>query len=242
MTLPRFYQASPLIPEQTVTLTEDVFGHAIRVLRLPVDEQLILFNGDGNDYVCQLTDISKKQATAKVLTQLPVNNESPVHIHLGQVISRGDRMDFVLQKSVELGVNTITPLFSERCGVKLTGDRLVKRQQQWQKIVHSACEQCGRAVIPQVMPPIELTDWLNQPDNALKLSLHPRAQGSISQLPQPASSVRLVIGPEGGLSADELAHCQQAGFIDVLMGPRVLRTETAALAAITLIQSHFGDL
>ena len=227
MTLPRFYQASPLIPEQTVTLTEDVFGHAIRVLRLPVDEQLILFNGDGND--------SKKQATAKVLTQLPVNNESPVHIHLGQVISRGDRMDFVLQKSVELGVNTITPLFSERCGVKLTGDRLVKRQQQWQKIVHSACEQCGRAVIPQVMPPIELTDWLNQPDN-------PRAQGSISQLPQPASSVRLVIGPEGGLSADELAHCQQAGFIDVLMGPRVLRTETAALAAITLIQSHFGDL
>jgi 16S rRNA (uracil1498-N3)-methyltransferase len=171
-----------------------------------------------------------------------VENESPLNIHLAQGISRGDRMDFTLQKSVELGVNTITPIFTERCGVKLSGERLEKKHQQWQKIVISACEQSGRCAVPIVATPIYLADWLAQETAALKLNLHPKAEHSIMNLPIENQRVRLLIGPEGGLSDDEIANANKAGFHDVLLGPRVLRTETAALTAITALQCRYGDL
>lgn len=151
-------------------------------------------------------------------------------------------MDFTLQKSVELGVDTITPLFSERCGVKLTGERLDKKIQQWQKIVISACEQCGRSKLPEVRPAMELADWCAENDGALKLNLHPRASHGINGLTLPNHKIRLLIGPEGGLSAQEIAMTEQQHFTDVLLGPRVLRTETAAMTAITALQLRFGDL
>lgn len=170
------------------------------------------------------------------------DRESPLHIHLGQVMSRGEKMEFTIQKSIELGVSLITPLFSERCGVKLDSERLNKKRQQWQKIAIAACEQCGRNRVPEIRPPIALEAWCAEQDSGLKLNLHPRAHASINTLPLPVERVRLLIGPEGGLSADEIAMTARYQFTDILLGPRVLRTETTALTAITALQVRFGDL
>lgn len=243
MANPRIYQASIYTLHETVKLSDDAFGHLIRVLRLKEGDQVVLFNGEeAFQYQAKLIDISKKQAYAEILTKDVIDNESPLNIHLGQGISRGDRMDFTLQKSVELGVNTITPLFTERCGVKLNAERLEKKRQQWQKIVISACEQSGRASIPVVAEPMLLVDWLKQETSALKINLHPKAQHSIMSLPMENTRVRLLIGPEGGLSDEEISQANENDFVDVLLGPRVLRTETAALTAITALQCRFGDL
>ncbi|WDE06628.1 16S rRNA (uracil(1498)-N(3))-methyltransferase [Thalassomonas viridans] len=244
---PRIYQDQPLKVGEKVQLNTDAFGHTIRVLRLNEGDMVTLFNGrltDGNycQYQGELVNVTKKQAEVLLTDCQVVSNESPLNIHLGQGISRGDRMDFTLQKSVELGVNTITPVFTERCGVKLSGERLAKKRDQWQKIVISACEQSGRCAVPVVADPVSLSEWLGQETSALKLNLHPRAQHSIMTLPQENQRVRLLIGPEGGLSDEEINQANGAGFVDILLGPRVLRTETAALTAISALQCRFGDL
>jgi 16S rRNA (uracil1498-N3)-methyltransferase len=240
---PRIYQQGLFTINETITLSEDAFGHAVRVLRLRAGDHIILFNGSESfQYSATLTEVSKKSAQVKINTKELVNSESPLNIHLGQGISRGDRMDFTLQKSVELGVNTITPLFTERCGVKLNAERLEKKRQQWQKIVISACEQSGRIYVPTVNEPMMLADWLKQETSALKINLHPKAQHSIMTLPIENTRVRLLVGPEGGLDDEEIAQARQCQFHDVLLGPRVLRTETAALTAITALQCRFGDL
>ncbi len=240
---PRIYQQSQLTLNGTVTLSDDAFGHSVRVLRLKEGDSITLFNGfDSFQYTAILANVNKKSAQAKIISQEQVNSESPLNIHLGQGISRGDRMDFTLQKSVELGVNTITPLFTERCGVKLNTERLEKKRQQWQKIVISACEQSGRTHVPIVAEPLLLIDWLKQETSALKINLHPKAEHSIMTLPTENTRVRLLVGPEGGLSDEEISQANQHNFHDVLLGPRVLRTETAALTAITALQCRFGDL
>jgi 16S rRNA (uracil1498-N3)-methyltransferase len=252
MSNPRIYQQQSFSIGDTITLSEDAFGHTIRVLRLKSGDTLTLFNGEFNDgllgdYQAELTDVNKKNAQAVITSFTEKHVESPLNIHLGQGISRGDRMDFTLQKSVELGVNTITPLFTERCGVKLTGERLQKKIDQWQKIVIGACEQSGRCSVPIVMPAVYLDEWLAQQSVSLKLNLHPKAQYSIMNLPEKnitdsKQRVRLLIGPEGGLSDDEIKRANEAFFVDVLLGPRILRTETAALTAITALQCRFGDI
>lgn len=244
---PRIYQNQQWDINQTITLNDDAFGHTIRVLRLKDGDHITLFNGlKFNDcygeYEAELVNVSKKSAQAIIHGFTPVVNESPVNIHLGQVISRGDRMDFTLQKSVELGVNNITPLFSERCGVKISTERLQKKVDQWQKIVISACEQSGRCIVPHVNDAIHMSEWLEQATSALKLNLHPKAQHSIISLPNTNDRIRLLIGPEGGLSDDEILQAKDQQFVDVLLGPRVLRTETAALTAITAIQCRYGDI
>ena len=248
---PRIYQAQLFNVGQIQPLSEDAFGHVVRVLRLKEGDCITLFNGmvEENEhqqgyfeYQANLCNVSKKLADIEIISKNVVVNESPLNIHLGQGISRGERMDFTLQKSVELGVNTITPIFTERCGVKLTGERLEKKREQWQKIVISACEQSGRCTVPLVEPAIYLDEWLKQETSALKLNLHPKAQHSIMNLPIENKRVRLLIGPEGGLSDNEIAQANTAGFHDVLLGPRVLRTETAALTAITALQCRYGDL
>jgi len=243
MSNPRIYQNTPFKLNETVALNSDAFGHLVRVLRLKEGDELTIFNGlEPYQYSAKLLNITKKQADIEILQRENVNNESPLNIHLGQGISRGDRMDFTLQKSVELGVNTITPLFTERCGIKLVGERLTKKHQQWQKIVNSACEQSGRCIIPKVVKPMYLDDWLTQETSALKLNLHPKAQHSIINLPIENQRVRLLIGPEGGLSDNEINQASKENFQDVLLGPRILRTETAALTAITALQCRYGDL
>ncbi|MEL4430292.1 16S rRNA (uracil(1498)-N(3))-methyltransferase [Shewanella mangrovisoli] len=242
MRVPRIYQPHPLAVNQQLNLDEDGAAHIGKVLRMGSGEHISLFNGDGNDYLAEIVDAGKKSVTVNVLSCEANPSESPLNLHLGQVISRGDRMEFTIQKSVELGVNTITPLFSDRCGVKLTGERLEKKIQQWQKIVISACEQSGRSQVPIVRPAMELQEWCSEPTSALKLNLHPRAAHGINGLDLSHTRVRLLIGPEGGLSAEEIAMTETYQFTDVLLGPRVLRTETASLTAITALQLRFGDL
>ncbi|HAY95987.1 MULTISPECIES: 16S rRNA (uracil(1498)-N(3))-methyltransferase [Shewanella] len=242
MRVPRIYQPQPLAINQQLNLDEDGAAHIGKVLRMGNGEHISLFNGDGNDYLAEIVDAGKKHVTVKLLSCEANLSESPLNLHLGQVISRGDRMEFTIQKSVELGVNTITPLFSDRCGVKLNGERLEKKIQQWQKIVVSACEQSGRSQVPMVRPAMDLHDWCSEPTSALKLNLHPRAAHGINGLDLAHTRVRLLIGPEGGLSAEEIAMTETYQFTDVLLGPRVLRTETASLTAITALQLRFGDL
>lgn len=247
MRIPRVFQDDAFADNQIITLSDDVFGHVVKVLRLKAGDEIRLFNGKSEngsyfEYRARLQDVSKKSASALIVATTEVSNESPLNIHLGQGISRGDRMDFTLQKSVELGVNTITPIFTERCGVKLSGERVAKKQEQWQKIVNSACEQSGRCAVPKVLPAISLKEWIEQETSALKLNLHPKAEHSIMSIPADNTRVRLLIGPEGGLSDDEISQANEAGFQDVLLGPRVLRTETAALTAISALQCRFGDL
>ena len=237
----RLFQPGVLTPGQTVALCEDAANHAGKVLRMLPGDALELFNGDGQNYAAQITEVGKKQLWVQIQSAAANPVESPLHLHLGQGISRGDRMDFAIQKAVELGVSEITPLFTERCGVKLDAERLEKKREQWQKIVISACEQSGRSVVPPVHLPVTLEKWLAQDDNCLKLTLDPWTSATIKQL-TPTNRLRLVIGPEGGFSDREVAATTAAGFQPVRLGPRVLRTETAALTAIAALQLQLGDL
>lgn len=243
MRIPRIYHPESLEYQTQCQLSEDAANHVGRVLRMVEGEQLELFDGSNHIYPAIITESNKKSVKVNILGRELSNKESNLKIHLGQVISRGERMEFTIQKSVELGVNVITPLWSERCGVKLDGERMDKKIQQWQKIVIAACEQCGRNVVPEIRPLMKLQDWCAEDDGALKLNLHPRAQHSIKTLPMiPKDGVRLLIGSEGGLSEQEIVQTQQNGFTEILLGKRVLRTETASLAAISALQIYFGDL
>lgn len=242
MRIPRIHHPDSLSVGQDVALSEDAANHVGRVLRMGAGQAIQLFDGSNQVFDAEIVQADKKTVRVKVLAGNEDDRESPLWLHLGQVMSRGEKMEFTIQKAVELGVNVITPLFSERCGVKLDTERLNKKLQQWQKIAIAACEQCGRNRVPEVRPAMELEAWCAEPDEALRLNLHPRASASINTLPQPVERVRLLIGPEGGLSADEIAMTADHQFTDILLGPRVLRTETTALTAITALQVRFGDL
>ena len=242
MRIPRIHHPEPIHQLGSLALGEDAAGHVGRVLRMKEGQEVLLFDGSGAEFPAEITEVSKKNVTVNVTERIERSSESPLDLHLGQVISRGDKMEFTIQKSVELGVNTITPLISERCGVKLDAKRFEKKLAQWQKIAIAACEQCGRNTVPVIRPIMQLEEWCSEPSEALKLNLHPRAKYSINTLPEPISKVRLLIGPEGGLSAEEISMTEQYKFEETLLGPRVLRTETAALTAITALQVRFGDL
>ncbi len=229
MRIPRIYHPTSLNSLTSCALSEDGANHVGRVLRMQPGDQLELFDGSNHIYQAVINAVTKKSVNVDILNR--------------QLDDRGERMEFTIQKSVELGVNVITPLWSERCGVKLDGERMEKKIQQWQKIAIAACEQCGRNTIPEIRPLMKLQQWCAEPDDALKLNLHPRASYSIRTLPAISKAgVRLLIGSEGGLSPQEIAQTEEHGFVEVLLGKRVLRTETAAMAAITALQVCFGDL
>lgn len=242
MRIPRIYHPQTIDQLGTLPLGEDAAGHVGRVLRMQPGQELLLFDGSGAEFPASIIEVSKKNVLVEVTERIEHSIESPLDIHLGQVVSRGEKMEFTIQKSVELGVNTITPLISERCGVKLDPKRFEKKLAQWQKIAIAACEQCGRNRVPEVRPLMRLEEWCAEQDDALKLNLHPRARYSINTLPAPVEKVRLLIGPEGGLSEEEISMTEEYQFEETLLGPRVLRTETAALTAITALQVRFGDL
>ncbi len=243
MRVPRIYHPEPLQGLSECDLSEDGANHIGRVLRMQEGDKIELFDGSNHIFPAEICQASKKNVRVRILACELADKESRLHLHLGQVMSRGERMEFTIQKSVELGVQIITPLWSERCGVKLDENRMAKKIQQWQKIAISACEQCGRNVIPEIRPMMKLEDWCAEEPEALKLNLHPRAQYSIKTLPDFAGKpVRLLIGSEGGLSAKEIAETVKQGFTEIQLGKRVLRTETAALTAITALQVCFGDL
>ncbi|WP_312213024.1 16S rRNA (uracil(1498)-N(3))-methyltransferase [Pseudescherichia sp.] len=242
MRKPRIYHPELLTVGQQVALSDDAANHVGRVLRMGAGQALQLFDGSNQLFEAEILRADKKSVVVNLLSGETDDRESPLHIHLGQVMSRGEKMEFTIQKSIELGVSLITPLFSERCGVKLDAERLNKKIQQWQKIAIAACEQCGRNRIPEIRPAMDLEAWCAEPEDGLKLNLHPRASASINTLPLPVERVRLLIGPEGGLTANEIAMTAEYQFTDILLGPRVLRTETTALTAITALQVRFGDL
>lgn len=242
MRIPRIYHPQPLQANTELALSDEAANHVGRVLRMTEGQSLQLFDGSNQVFAAEIIRADKKNLIVRLAEGQLEDRESPLNLHLGQVISRGEKMEFTVQKSIELGVDVITPLFSERCGVKLDGERLAKKIQQWQKIAIAACEQCGRNKIPEIREAMQLTDWCAEQDDSLKLNLHPRASHSINTLPSSLNKVRLLIGPEGGLSADEIAMTSRLGFTDILLGPRVLRTETTALTAITALQVRFGDL
>lgn len=241
MRQPRFYDPQLLATNTTIKLGDDATQH-INVLRLKANIAITLFNGQGGEFEATLVDVQKRSCVVKIEKFIETSNESPLHLHLGQVISRGDRMEFVIQKAVELGVNEITPLISERCGVKINPERMAKKQQQWQKIAISACEQSGRNIVPIIHTTQSLADWCATDRDAVKLTLHPRAKYSINTLPENINNIALLIGPEGGFSDQEITLTETLNFTETLLGPRILRTETAALTAITALQCRFGDL
>lgn len=239
---PRIHTSAPLQAGQTVTLDDSAAHHVGKVLRMQPGQPLVLFNGDGNNYPSELDEVGKKQVTARVLDAEPSASEPRLKIVLGQVISKGDRMDYAVQKSTELGVDTIVPLTSERCDVRLKGDREDKRIRHWQQVAISAAEQCGRATVPTITPLSTLSDWFEQSRCCdVRLVLHHRSDQALEQLDHPASGVALLVGPEGGLSEGEIAMAQDQGFRPTTLGPRVLRTETAPVAALTLCQWLWGD-
>lgn len=242
MRVPRIYHPELIQTGTEIALADDAANHVGRVLRMGQGQAIQLFDGSNQVFDAEITRADKKNVIVKVSRGEVDDRESPLHIHLGQVMSRGEKMEFTIQKSIELGVSLITPLFSERCGVKLDAERLNKKIQQWQKIAIAACEQSGRNRIPEIRPAMALEDWCAEEENGLKLNLHPRASQSINTLPLPVERIRLLIGPEGGLTADEIAMTARYQFTDILLGPRVLRTETTALTAITALQVRFGDL
>lgn len=241
MRIPRVYEPQPLIEGAELLLNDSAVQHLGRALRMRPGESIRLFDGQGHEHQAELVELSKRAIRVRVGTPLDTTSESPLQLELGQVMSRGERMDFVVQKATELGVSRIVPLFSERCEVKLNSERQLKRQQHWQQIAISACEQCGRSRVPEISAPQPLQQWLQQCQSELKLVLHPDAPLALSQRPAPGSA-GLLIGPEGGLSDDEINQARQAGFESLRLGPRVLRTETAPLAALTLLQYLWGDL
>ena len=243
MPTPRIYLPSPLTPGTEVALDARAAGHAVRVLRLRVGDALALFNGDGNDYAAELIEIRKEHAVCRILSARERPTESPLHIELAQGISRGERMDYTLQKAVELGVQRIVPLATERSQVKLSGEREEKRLQHWQGIILHACEQSGRSRIPELLPVQRLDQWLaTRAKTGQALFLDPEGDASVSGLKPPIDAFSLLVGPEGGLSPAERELAAHAGFLRLRLGPRILRTETAAITALAALQGIWGDL
>jgi len=243
MRIPRIYQAGDYHVGDQIELDAEASAHLIKVLRRSTGQPLELFNGDGHNYAATLEQVSKKFATARIIDCQRNTSESPLSIHLAQGISRGDRMDFVLQKSVELGVSSITPLFTERCGVKLNGERLDKKLQQWQKIVIAACEQSGRSFVPEVRPAVNLAQWFIATAEATRFTLDPHATKPLREVNLSAQqAVHLLIGPEGGFSDIEVEQATQQHCIPVRLWHRILLTETAALTALAVLNYQFGDL
>ncbi len=242
MRLPRLYHAGPLAQGRELTLADDAFTHAIRVLRLKEQAPLILFNGDGRDYRCQIVRLARRTAWVRVEEERENHAEGPLEIHLGLGISKGSRMDQAIQKAIELGVTRITPLFCERSVVRLNPDSMARKREHWQGVAISACEQCGRAMVPAVKPPRALADWSGTAwEDRLKLLPDPLATMGLKAL-APCNRIILLTGPEGGLGDGEKQDALAAGFTAVRLGGRVLRTETAPLAVIAALQTLWGDM
>lgn len=242
MRIPRIYTDSPLSAGVTAELDDNAAQHVGRVLRMQPGQELRLFNGDGQDYPATITAAGKKQVEVNVGTPEPNPTESPLEIVLGQTLSKGDRMDYAVQKAVEMGVTRIVPLTTERCDVKLKGDREDKRLRHWQSVAVSAAEQCGRARVPDILPVMSVSEWLEHTrDCDVRLVLHHRTEHALKAI-IPPQRLALMIGPEGGLTPEEITQAEQEGFLPVALGPRVLRTETAPVAAMALCQYLWGDI
>jgi len=241
MRISRLYVAMPLAVQETIELDENCAHYVRTVLRLKKECVVTLFNGQGGEYQSEIVEVSRKQVLVKILSFVERDVESRLQVVLGLGVSRGERMDFAVQKSVELGIAQISPLITDHCVVQLKGDKESNKIRHWQKIAQHATEQSGRTVMPDIEAVELLADWVKQ-QSGLKVFLDPFATQVLQDLQTGGNKVTLLAGPEGGFSEKEREIAKQAGFIPVQLGPRVLRTETAALAALTAVQVLWGDL
>jgi 16S rRNA (uracil1498-N3)-methyltransferase len=243
---PRFFSPYSLVAGAHVELSPDAARHAARVLRLGPGDALTLFDGTGGEYACRIHSRDRDTVTTEVLSWHDVERESPVDLTLVQALQAGEKMDLTVQKAVELGAGRIVPVATRRSVVRLDGERAAKRVAHWRAVAVSACEQCGRNRVPEIADLIDLPRWLALPQTGVKplrLMLDPEASLALDALPRPgaATRVELLIGAEGGLTSEEAKLSLAAGFVAVRLGPRVLRTETAGLAALAAIQCLWGD-
>ena len=236
----RFYIEAELNTGNTIELTESVFHHWVRVLRAKEQEQAIFFNGKGGEYRVTLTEINKKNAFVSVDHFEPADRTPPFKVVLGQVMSKGDRMDYAIQKAVELGVTNIQLLTSERCEMRLKYDRDQKKLDHWQGIAIAACEQCGMNIVPKILAPLRLEDWLNSDLPTTKLVLAPN-KNQVDVLNNASKDLALLIGPEGGLSEAEINAANAVGFENWCIGSRVLRTETAPVVALAILNYRLAE-
>ena len=242
MIIPRVFVPSPLAVGQQLTLDLVASQHLNRVLRLRLGDLVTIFNSQlTGEFSATIIAMQNSQLMVSLDAFRECQRESPLIINLGQGISRGDKMDFTIQKAVELGIHSITPLFTEYCNVKLDGERLQKRLEHWQKVAISAAEQSGRCVVPRILAAKHLVEWLDGNDDSTKIVLDPNAELGLRDLKENAGSITLLVGPEGGLSKHEMVAIKKSGFLSMALGKRILRTETAALAAISALQARFGD-
>jgi 16S rRNA (uracil1498-N3)-methyltransferase len=239
--MPRFFCPQPLAIGQLVPLPDTV-AHHIQVLRLAQGELITLFNGDGGEYTASLSEIGRRSASAEIKAHHPREAELPFAITLAQALPEGSKMDWIIEKAIELGVSGFQPLAAQRCVVKLSAERAEKKLEHWRGIIISASEQSGRNRLAQLAPPQDYKQWITQQDLHRRIILTPRAEQSLAdwarhQAPQ---AVTLVVGPEGGLSEQEEDLALRHGALPLTMGPRILRTETAALAATSILQALWG--
>jgi 16S rRNA (uracil1498-N3)-methyltransferase len=243
MRFTRVYVDPPLVPETDRPLPEAAAYHVARVLRLREGAMIVAFDGTGHDYRCEILKVEGDEVRVRIGAASPGLPESPLRITLVQAISRSERMDWTLQKATELGVRAIVPVLSSRSVVRLDERQAEKKVRHWQAIVAAACEQCGRSVVPEVRMPQDLGRYLaTTVREGQRLALSPTGTASLAGLTSVGPRVELLIGPEGGLDDTELERAAAAGFAPVMLGPRVLRTETAGIVALTVLQSLWGDL
>lgn len=240
MRKPRIYSEQQLQVDCSIDLSERVANHVGHVLRMKPGESLVLFNGQGGAWMARIENVNKRSIIVYIESYIEGDAQSPLTIELGQTLSRGERMDYVIQKATEVGVTSITPLWSERCEVKLNAERQDKRVKHWQQLAISACEQCGRNIVPTIHAPVKLENWLSSRATELNFVLHHRTHEKLNGFEQP-ESVSLLIGPEGGLTSQEIKLAESYHFNPLVLGPRILRTETAPIVAVSLMQYLWGD-
>ncbi len=241
MRIHRIFTDQALEPERSVELAEDAAHYLSRVLRVIVGQRIVVFNGDGFDYAAEISRLDRGILGLLVHSRLPARSESPLQITLVQAVSRGERMDLTLQKATELGVSAVYPVFSVRTEVRLKGEKLLRRMEHWKKVLISACEQSGRARLPELHAPADLEEWARSAPVCKRIVCLPGAGVSLASMAS-RSAVELLVGPEGGFDDHELEVLAQQGVVAASLGPRILRTETAGAAAITILQALAGDL
>ena len=238
----RFYVDAPLRAGGSCTLPEETAHHAIHVMRLRAGDEAILFDGRGGEYAARVASIQRLRIALDVLQHRAIERESPLQVALVQGVSSGERMDYTVRKAVELGVAALHPVLATRSVARPKGERADQRRAHWQKVVVSACEQCGRNRIPEVQPLVSVADYLRRPPgDSFKMLLSPRSELLFSRTIEGKTNFVLAVGPEGGFDGEEEAAFAAAGFLPMRLGPRVLRTETAALAALAALSALRGD-
>lgn len=241
--IPRIYIKDDLKIHQILYLSKNHINYIKKVLRMKIKDVLEIFNGTNYIFLAEIIFLSEKKITVKIFKDEFKSFESSLYIHLGQVISENEKMDFTIQKSIEMGVNTITPLFSQYSNNQKKNMNMSNKIKRWEKIIIAACQQCKRNIVPIIQTPKDIFSWCqNNKNDSIKIIFHPESKLTIHDLPKSIKNIRIIIGSEKGFSKNEILEIIKYGFLSIKLGPRILRTETAAIAAITALQIKFGDL